>query len=128
MGGLRLGRVAQVAVTVLDLDRAVGFYRDVLGLPLQLQAPRLAILDCAGMRLMLTLPEGEFTNNASVLYFDTDAIEDAHAALRAAGAAVEGDPHKVADFGGRELWMAFFRDSEGNVMALVEERVPAAAR
>jgi methylmalonyl-CoA/ethylmalonyl-CoA epimerase len=120
-----LSRVAQVAVTVQDLDRAVACYRDQLGLPLLLHVSNLAIFDCAGMRLMLSPPEGEFTNNASILYFDVPSVDDAHAALRERGIEFIDAPHKVADWGAKQLWMTFFRDSERNAMALVEERVVA---
>lgn len=122
------GRVKQVAMTVRDLERAAAFYGDVLGLPLLVRTDQLAIFDCAGLRLMLSLPEGELQASAAVLYFDTPDVEGAFAALKGRGVAFIGAPHKVADFGDRQLWMAFFRDSEGNVMALEEERAaPSAA-
>ena len=120
-----LARVVQVAVTVQDLDRAVACYRDQLGLPLQLQVPNLAIFDCDGLRLMLSPPEGEFTNNASILYFDVPNVNEAYHVLRSRGIEFIDMPHKVADWGAKQLWMAFFRDSERNVMALVEERAVA---
>ena len=120
-----LSRVAQVAVTVQDLDRAVACYRDQLGVPLLLHVSNLAIFDCAGMRLMLSPPEGEFTNNASLLYFAVADVEEAHTVLTERGIEFIDAPHKVADWGAKQLWMAFFRDSERNAMALVEERVVA---
>ena len=121
--GVGLRRVAQVAVTVQDLERAVGFYRDVLALPLLLHVPQqLALFDCAGMRLMLSLPEGEFQRQASILYFDVADVQASHEALRGRGVELLSAPHKVADWQGKELWMVFFRDSERNPMALVEER------
>jgi len=120
-----LSRVVQVAVTVRELDRAVACYRDQLGLPLQLHVPNLAIFDCAGMRLMLSLAEGEFTNNASILYFDVPNVNEAYHVLRSRGIEFIAEPHKVADWGQKELWMAFFLDSERNAMGLVEERAVA---
>ena len=55
---LSLDRVGQIAVTVHDLDRAVAFYRDVLGMKLLFQVPpKMAFFDCGGIRLMLSLPE-----------------------------------------------------------------------
>jgi methylmalonyl-CoA/ethylmalonyl-CoA epimerase len=38
------------------------------------------------------------------------------------GVAFVGDPHLIAKMPDHELWLAEFRDSEGNVMALMEER------
>lgn len=126
-GPVQLGRLKQVALTVEDLGRATAFYGSTLGLGVLVEAPTLSILDCGGTRLMLTLPEGEFERNASILYFQIADLAGAFTALGEQGVEFLGEPHKVADFGGRELWMAFFRDSEGNVMALEEERRAAPA-
>lgn len=53
-----LSRLGQVSMTARDLDRAVRFYRDTLGLPFIFTAPpRLAFFDCGGVRLMLDIPE-----------------------------------------------------------------------
>lgn len=117
-----LARVAQVAVTVQDLDRAVAFYRDTLRLPLILQAPQLALFDCAGMRLMLSLPEEGFERHASILYFAAADLDLGCAALEDRGVKFLSEPHKVAELGRNEVWMAFFHDSEQNPMALVSER------
>lgn len=127
-GEFAVARIGQIAMTVQDMDRAVDFYAGVLRLPLLLRTPALALLDCAGVRLMLSLPEGEYTSNSSILYFDVPDLDAGWAALRARGVAFLGDPHKVADWRGKQLWMAFFRDSEGNTMALMSERTlrPAA--
>ena len=53
-----LSRIGQIAMPVKDIDRAVAFYRDRLGLPFLFAAPpRLAFFDCGGTRLMLDVPE-----------------------------------------------------------------------
>jgi len=53
----RLGAIGQIAMAVKEVDRAVAFYRDALGLRLLFQAPPgLAFFDCAGTRLMLEVP------------------------------------------------------------------------
>jgi len=55
-----LSRIGQISMRALDLPRAVRFYRDVLGMKFLFEAPpRLAFFDCEGIRLMLSLPEGE---------------------------------------------------------------------
>lgn len=115
-------RVGQVAVTVRDVARARDFYRDILGLTHLFDAPGMAFLDCAGLRLMLTVPEsGEFDHPTSVLYLDVADIAASHAVLAGAGVVFEGEPHFVADLGDRDLWLAFFRDSEANLLGLMSE-------
>ena len=115
-------QLAQIAVTAHDIDRAVAFYRDTLGLKLLFQAsPQLAFFDSAGIRLMLSLPEPEFDHPSSPLYFKVDDIRARHAELSARGVAFRDEPHLIARMPDHELWMAFFRDSEGNTLALMSE-------
>ena len=119
----RLRRIGQIAIVVRELDRAVRFYRDVLGLPLLFQAPpALAFFDCGGVRLMLTLPEGpEEGRGTSILYYVVDDIQAAHTALAARGAAFVNAPRLIARMPDHELWMAALRDSEGNLLELMSE-------
>ena len=119
-----LNYLMQVAVVVQDLDRAVRFYRDTLGLTFLFQAPPgLAFFDLKGVRLMLDkpsepLPKGVGT---SILYYGVDDIQAAHAALVGRGVPFEEAPHMIANLGDRDLWMGAFRDSEGNLLGLMSE-------
>ncbi len=120
--GFGLSQIGQIAVNVKDLDRAVAFYRDALGMRPLFQVPKLAFFDCGGIRLMLSLPETpEFDHAASVIYYKVDDIRAAHAALRGRGVSFDGEPHVVARLPAHDLWMAFCRDPEGNVLALMSE-------
>jgi methylmalonyl-CoA/ethylmalonyl-CoA epimerase len=120
---VRLERVGQISINVHDLERATAFYRDRLGLKHLFAVPRMSFFDCGGVRLMLGLAEKpEFDHKSSILYFVSPEIERAHQALAEQGVTFEQPPHKVADLGDRDLWLAFFRDSEGNFMALMEEK------
>src|SRR5215510_12610612 len=120
---LRITRIGQISIIVKDVDRATAFYRDRLGLQHLFSVPKMSFFDCGGTRLMLGIAEKpEFDHPSSTLYFATTDIESAHAGLVKAGVKSEGDPHKVADLGDRDLWLSFFRDSEGNFMALMEEK------
>jgi predicted enzyme related to lactoylglutathione lyase len=118
-----LSRIGQISINVRDLDRAVTFYRDTLGLSLLFQAPpKMAFFDCGGVRLMLGVPEDpEFDHPASILYYKVDDIHAAHTALKERGADFRGEPHLVAKMPDHELWMAFLRDTEGNTLALMSE-------
>jgi methylmalonyl-CoA/ethylmalonyl-CoA epimerase len=121
-GAFGLARIGQIHVTAHDLERAIRFYRDVLGMRFLFQVPKMAFFDCGGIRLMLGLPEtAEFEHPASILYYDVADIAAAHAELVSRGVAFRAAPHAVADLGDRVLWLAFFRDSEENVVALMSE-------
>ncbi|HEY3092394.1 MAG TPA: VOC family protein [Vicinamibacterales bacterium] len=117
-----LQRIHQVSIRISDIDRAVRFYRDTLGLKLLFQAPpQLAFFDCGGVRLMLSPAEPEFDHQGSVLYFAVDDIKAAHTALAAAGVTFRTPPHMIAKLPDREVWLTDFEDSEGNVLALMSE-------
>lgn len=117
-----LSRIGQIAVTARDLERAVAFYRDVLGMPFLFRAPNLAFFDCAGVRLMLSTPEGpRFDHPASVIYYAVDDLPAAHATLRERGVTFLDAPHLIARMPDHELWMAFCKDSEGNTLGLMSE-------
>jgi predicted enzyme related to lactoylglutathione lyase len=120
--GIAITQIGQIAINVHDTKRAVEFYRDTLGLKLLFTAGQLAFLDCGGVRLMLTPPEKpEFDHPASILYFKVADIQAAHARLVERGAKVEAEPHVVAKMPDHDLWLAEFRDSEGNIMAFMSE-------
>jgi methylmalonyl-CoA/ethylmalonyl-CoA epimerase len=120
----KLSTIGQIAMVVKDLPRAVAFYRDVLGMTLLFQAPpALAFFDCAGVRLMLdAAAEGEFDHPGSVLYYKVDDITAVHADLQSKGVQFLGAPHMIVKMPDHELWMAFFRDGEGNTLALMHEK------
>ena len=116
--------VGQVAITVLDLDRARAFYRDVLGLNHLFDAPPgMSFFQCGTVRLLLGLREqGTETLSTSVLYYRVPDIQRAHAGLAALKVAVREPPRLVAAMPEHDLWLAFYLDSEGNAFALMEEK------
>src|SRR5205814_9779356 len=93
-----LSQIAQIAVSVKDLPRAVAFYRDTLGMRLLFEAPpSMAFFDCAGVRLMLSLPSSpEFDHPASIIYYAVEDIQEAWKALAARGVRFEREPHIIA--------------------------------
>jgi predicted enzyme related to lactoylglutathione lyase len=121
--GLALSQIGQIAINIQDLDRVVAFYRDVLGMKLLFQVPpKMAFFDCNGVRLMLDIPEdSEFNHPASILYYKVDDLHAAWATLRDSGADLRHPPNLVARMADHDLWMAFFRDTEGNTLGLMSE-------
>ena len=120
-------RVGQIAIPVRDLDRAVSFYADTLGLRLLFRAPPgLAFLDCGGVRLMLSGPTpGESPTGAGIIYYVVTDLPGAYTALRARGVRFVDPPHCVARLPDHDLWMAFCHDSEENLLALMSEVRPS---
>ena len=116
--------LAQVTNVVHDIDRAVKFHRDTLGLPLLFQAPpSLAFFQLGPTRLMLSPPENaEQDHPGSVLYFKVKDIESVHRTLTGKGVQFVDKPHRVHQAADYELWMTFFHDPDNNPMALMEER------
>lgn len=123
MGALGLGRIGQIAMNAKDLDRAIAFYRDTLGIPFLFRAPpKLAFFNCDGTRLLLDVPEDkEFDHPGSILYFSVDDINAMHLTLQSRGVKFRKEPHLIAKLPDREVWMAFFEDTEGNTLALMAE-------
>lgn len=114
--------VGQIAINAKDLRRAVGFYRDVLGLPLLFEIPNAAFFMAGAVRLMVgTAEQPEFDHPASILYYRVADIHASFASLTAAGVRIEHEPRMIAKMPDHDLWMGFFRDSEDNVAALMSE-------
>lgn len=118
-----LARIGQIAVPVGDIERAISFYRDTLGMRFLFKAPEgLGFFDCAGVRLMLDAPaKTQAGNHSSVIYYKVPDLQAAFLTLSARGVAFEAKPHLIARLPDHELWMAFFRDPDGNLLALMSE-------
>src|SRR5437588_3316631 len=116
-----LGEIGQISVNVHDFDRAVAFYKDMLGIKhLFSVPPKMPFFDCNGIRLMLAIPERpDLDHPSSILYFKVPDIEETHKALEARGVHFETKPMLVAPMPSYDLWLAEFRDSENNVLALM---------
>lgn len=116
-------RIGQISIVVDDLEAAIAFYRDKLGLALLFRAPpSLAFFDCGGVRLMVDgAAEGDGAHGTSILYYKVPDIRAAHEALVQQGVEFVQPPHEVARMADHALWLAFLRDPAGNVLALMGE-------
>ena len=112
--------IGQIAVTVSDVEGALAFYRDILGLQFLFQPGEgLAFLAAGPVRIMLTTPQGSGEAGAnSILYFRVADIDRAQAAMVARGAAEERAPQLTAKMPDHELWIGFLRDPDGNLVEL----------
>lgn len=118
-----LDKIGQIAVPVSDIDRAITFYRDILGMRLLFKAPPgLGFFDCNGVRLLLDAPvKKQAKNYSSIIYYKVSDIQAAFETLSARGVIFEQKPELVAKMPDHELWMAFFRDPDSNLLALMSE-------
>jgi predicted enzyme related to lactoylglutathione lyase len=121
--GPSLDQIGQIFVNVKDLDRAIAFYRDTLGMAFLFQAPpNMAFFDCGGIRLMLGVADRPEVNHpASIIYYKVNDIERVYETFNARGVEFIVKPHLVAPMPTYDLWLADFKDSEGNILALMSE-------
>src|SRR5256885_16990347 len=113
-----LSRIHQISMRAHDVERAVRFYRDALGLAFLFAAPpRLAFFNCDGVRLMLSTPEPGFDRPGSVVYFAVEDIRQIHEALKSRGVTFKTEPHKIATLADREVWLADVEDTDGDTPA-----------
>ena len=122
--GPTLNQVGQIFVNVKDLDRAIAFYREILGMKFLFQAPPgMAFFDCGNVRIMLGIADKpELDHPASIIYYKVEDIERVAEVFKARGVEFILDPHLVAPMPTYDLWLADFKDSEGNILALMCER------
>lgn len=118
-----LSKLRQIAVAVADLEASRKFYGETLGLPKVFEVPgQLAFFDMSGVWLMLSAAnEKEPARPGSVLYFAVADIHAAHAQLAERGVSFVDEPHRIADMGTYELWLSFFRDPDGTLLAIRAE-------
>jgi len=119
-----LSELGQIGITVSDVEKSTACYGDTIGLKHLFSAPPgLAFFAAGGVRLMLSLPEEpESARSTSALYFKVADIQEARDSLACRGVIFEAEPHRVAKMPDHELWMAFFRDPDRNLLGLMCEK------
>lgn len=117
-----LSQIGQISIPVQDLETAVEFYRDSLGMQFLFQVPNMAFFDCEGVRILLAVPEeGDSDRQSSIIYFKVVDIHTATDSLRDRGVVIISEPHLVAEMPDHDLWMSFFQDPDENMLALMSE-------
>ncbi|MCR3905565.1 MAG: VOC family protein [Tenericutes bacterium] len=119
---MKINKVGQIAIPIRDMKRAIEFYENVLGLKLLFKTDQLGFFDCDGVRLLLALPEKESNDYlSSIIYYQVDDIHLSYDELLNRGVQIVQKPHIIAKTNNIETWMTFFKDSEGNTLALMSE-------
>ncbi|HUA93197.1 MAG TPA: VOC family protein [Terracidiphilus sp.] len=125
--GVRFDCIGQIAITVTDLPRAKSFYQNVLGMKFLFDAANMAFFQCGEIRLMIGFSEKPVQPGGTILYFRVAEIHQAYEALLARQVIFLQKPQLVAKMPDHELWMAFLKDPDGNVLGMMCE-VASAAR
>ena len=124
-------RVGHIHLKVSDLDRAIAFYRDVMGFELQQRyGGRAAFLSAGGYHHHIGLNSWESAGgtpppaghtglyHVAFLYPDRPALARALASVVEAGVSIDG----AADHGVSEA--IYFRDPDGNGVEIYRDRAP----
>lgn len=121
--GPTLSQIGQIFVSAKDLDRAIAFYRDILGMRFLFEAPpAMAFFECGGIRILLGKADRpEIDHPASIIYYKVEDIQRVYEVFNARGVEFIVKPHLVAPMPTYDLWLADFKDSEGNILALMSE-------
>jgi len=115
--------IKQIAVSVENTEKSMRFYRDKVGLKFLYHDKNVALFDCSGLRLMLGKNEKpERQPYGTVIYFQTDRLDEEYQRMKKAGVKTIGEPHFTAKFDNKEIWMSFFEDPDSNMFAFIEER------
>jgi catechol 2,3-dioxygenase-like lactoylglutathione lyase family enzyme len=112
-------RVDFITVPTRDVDRAVAFYRDVLGLPASEHTA--GEVESSNVTLSFWNPEADgedFVPNVGGLALRVDDVAGAIEEVRAAGAEIVG----IEDTG--VCHMGFLKDPDGNTVILHRRYAP----
>ena len=115
--------IGQIAIAINDLPSSIEFYQSKLGLELLFEVPpAMAFFQCGDLRLMLTTLQGdEKDHNTSVIYYRVADIHSTSERLKAAGVTFIQEPQLTAKMPDHELWMAFIRDPNQNLIGIMAE-------
>lgn len=118
----QLTGILQISIPVADVARATAFYRDVLELKFLFAAPNMAFFDCGGVRLYLSGEGSGHQAAGAFVYFRTPDIDNQLSILKERKAVVHQEPHIIARMPDHDLWLMWIKDSEGNLLGIMEER------
>ncbi len=119
--GVHLDKIGQIAVTVRDLERSRSFYQNTLGMKFLFDAGSMAFFQCGEIRFMIGASGEPAALGGTILYFKVQDIHETHAHLKEQGVVFHQKPHLVAKMPDHDLWLAFLKDPDGNVLGLMSE-------
>jgi methylmalonyl-CoA/ethylmalonyl-CoA epimerase len=114
----RLSKASIVILLVTDLNRAVEFYRDRLGLKMTSTNEDFAFFDAGGITIALRggRPKADPADlTATEIAFSVEHVKPAYEALRTLGVEFKREPRIVTG----TTWAIDFRDPDGHVLSIV---------
>jgi methylmalonyl-CoA/ethylmalonyl-CoA epimerase len=118
---VKLDEIAQIAVTVTDLARSRDFYQNVLGMQFLFDAGTMVFFQCGKVRFAIGTSATPVAPSGAILYFRVPDIHSAHETLTVKGVVFSRAPFRVARMADHDLWLAPFRDPDGNPIELMCE-------
>ncbi len=118
---VHLEEIAQIALTVQNLEEAKIFYRDTLGMRFLFDAETMVFFQCGPVRLMIGISENPSTSSGTIVYFRVQDLQLAYAELKSKEVFFVQEPHLVARMKSHDLWLAFCKDPSGNTLGLMSE-------
>lgn len=113
-------RISQVILRVGDLERAVSFWSDTVGLDLVMKTENFAFLDGGGTQLALNQVEGVPADDSlTEIVLEFDDVRGAFDQLSEQGVPFEVELRPVTSDGSRELLASHFRDQDGHLASVV---------
>lgn len=110
-------KTVNITFQVSDLQEAVSFYENILGLPKKSQWHNYAVFDLCGIMLGLEPGgEGGIKKGVPDIYLQVDNVDKAYRELKGKGARFLAEPEDQR-WGART---AKFVDPDGNMFILVE--------
>lgn len=114
-------KIGQIAITVRELARSKNFYQETLGMKFLFDAGAMCSFQCGDIRFMIGVSEQPASLGGTILYFKVEDIHKTHALLIEQRVVFHQAPHLVAKMPDHDLWMAFLKDPDDNVIGMMSE-------
>ncbi len=127
--------LSHIILRVADMDGAVAFYRDAVGLGTLTTSPVFSFFDAGSIRLALTVGEPPDPPTTTEVVLEVADVFAAFQRMSDRGVPFEVEPRAVTTDGGRALHAAHFRDPDGHLASITgwvdstdREQIRSAAR
>jgi len=116
--------IKQIHIEIEDIERAINFYANTLGLELQMSFPEqhMAFFDCGGTRLYLSKNADPVYRSKAFIYYQSDDIQNDYANLKLNQVEIIKEPSIIHKTETHESWLCAFEDSEGNTLHLMQDK------